>query len=244
MPTLRRAATTTEGMCVPGPPEDGSEAQRSTGEQRPDAAPLPDTAQRAADPREIALFPLHTVLLPGGLLPLRIFEPRYVDLVGRCLRGNEIFGVVLIQAGEESGSAVRTAAVGTAARIVDFQPLADGLLGVLCRGERRFRIISHHQQPDGLNCAAVDWLSEAAPEPLEPVFVPLARMVREAFASLTNSQRFIEPHYDDAGWVSHRLAEMMPLEPALLQRLLELERPGERLRLLAPLIDARGAQRA
>jgi Lon protease-like protein len=223
---------------VPGPRDGGGEARPSGGAQRP------DEGRRSSAAQEIALFPLHTVLLPGGLLPLRIFEPRYVDLVGRCLRGNDVFGVVLIQVGEETGSPVRTAAVGTGARIVDFQPLADGLLGLLCRGERRFRIVSQHQQPDGLNCAVVDWLSEAAPEPLEPAFAPLARMVREAFASLTNSQRFIEPHYEDAGWVSHRLAEMMPLEPALLQRLLELERPGERLRLLAPLIDARGAQRA
>ena len=204
---------------------------------------VPDSeVQQSAGAQEIALFPLHTVLLPGGLLPLRIFEPRYVDLVSRCLRSNDTFGVVLIQAGNETGSAVNTAAIGTSARIVDFQQLADGLLGLLCRGERRFRIISHRQQPDGLNCATVDWLSEAAPEPLEPAFQPLARMVREAFASLTNSQRFIEPHYEDAGWVSHRLAEMMPLEPALLQRLLELDRPGERLRLLAPLIDAQGVQ--
>ncbi|HEX4023806.1 MAG TPA: LON peptidase substrate-binding domain-containing protein [Steroidobacteraceae bacterium] len=196
---------------------------------------------RTAAEQEIALFPLHAVLLPGGLLPLRIFEPRYVDLVSRCLRSNEAFGVVLIQAGEETESSVSIAPVGTSARIVDFQPLADGLLGLLCRGERRFRVLSRRRQPDGLNCAAIDWLSEAGPEPLEPVFQPLADVVREAFASLTNSQRFIEPHYEDAGWVSHRLAEMLPLEPALLQRLLELDQPGARLRLLAPLIDAQGA---
>jgi len=190
--------------------------------------------------QEISLFPLHTVLLPGGLLPLRIFEPRYMDLVSRCLRSGEPFGVVFIQTGNETGSAVDIAPVGTSARIVDFQPLTDGLLGLLCRGERRFRVCSRRAQPDGLNCAAVDWLSEAAPEPLEPAFQPLAQMVREAFASLTNSRRFIEPHYEDAGWVSHRLAEMMPLEPALLQRLLELDQPSARLRVLVPLIEAQG----
>jgi hypothetical protein len=205
---------------------------------RPEGAGQPPAA-----PDEIALFPLHTVLLPGGLLPLRIFEPRYVDLVGRCLRSDVAFGVVLIQAGNETESSVSIAEVGTCARIVDFQPLADGLLGLLCRGERRFRVRSRRQQPDGLNCASVDWLTEPMSEPLEPAFQPLADMVREGFESLTNSQRFIEPHYEDAGWISHRLAEMLPLEPAQLQRLLELEQPVARLRMLAPLIDIQGARR-
>jgi len=187
--------------------------------------------------QELALFPLHTVLLPGGLLPLRIFEPRYVDLVSRCLRSGEAFGVVFIHSGNEAGSATDIAPVGTSARIVDFQTLADGLLGLLCRGERRFRVCSRHQLPDGLNCAVVEWLREPPAEPLEPQFRPLAQMVREALASLTNSQRFIEPHYEDAGWVSHRLAELLPLEPALVQRLLELHQPSARLRVLAPLIE-------
>ncbi|MGH8140890.1 MAG: LON peptidase substrate-binding domain-containing protein [Steroidobacteraceae bacterium] len=204
------------------------------------SAPPEGEGGRPAAAEEIALFPLHTVLLPGGLLPLRIFEPRYVDLVGRCLRSNEAFGVVLIQSGNETGSAVSIAEVGTSARIVDFQPLTDGLLGLLCRGEQRFRVCSRRQQPDGLNRAEVLWLTEPGPEPLEPQFQPLADTVREGFASLTNSQRLIEPHYEDAGWVSHRLAEMLPLEPALLQCLLELDQPGARLRILAPLVDAQG----
>lgn len=190
--------------------------------------------------QDIALFPLHSVLMPGGLLPLRIFEPRYLDLIGRCLRRDEIFGVVLIRAGEETASEVRTAEVGTSARIIDFQTLADGLLGVLCRGEQRFRIAERSQQSDGLNRAQVEWLRDGAPIAVQPHFQPLVRMVRDGLASLENSQRLLEPHYEDAGWVSHRLAEMLPLEPALLQRLLELEDPNARLGLLAPLMA--GAQ--
>lgn len=190
---------------------------------------------------DIALFPLHSVLMPGGLLPLRIFEPRYVDLIGRCLRCDEAFGVVLIQTGSEIESLVSTAPIGTSARIVDFQPMADGLLGVLCRGERRFRILTRSREADGLNRATVDWLQDTPCEPLEPQFQPLVGVLRRALASLVNSKRLMPPHYEDAGWVSNRLAELLPLEPPLLQRLLELDDPALRLRLLAPMIDSGAA---
>ena len=112
--------------------------------------------------QELPLFPLRTVLFPGGLLPLRIFEPRYVDMVGRCMRNGEVFGVVLIESGAETAGPVDTAMVGTTARIVDFQTLPDGLLGLLCRGEQRFRIVTRRVQSDRLHCASVEWLAAAA----------------------------------------------------------------------------------
>ncbi|HTW74134.1 MAG TPA: LON peptidase substrate-binding domain-containing protein [Steroidobacteraceae bacterium] len=187
--------------------------------------------------QDIALFPLQSVLLPGGLLPLRIFEPRYLDLIGRCLRHNEIFGVVLIRTGGETDSHVSTEPLGTSARIIDFQSMPDGVLGVLCRGERRFRICERSQQSDGLNRASVEWLPEIAPAPVPPQFQPLVQLLRQGLASLTHSQRFLEPHYEDAGWVSYRLGEMLPLEPAQLQRLLQLDDPSARLQALVPLIE-------
>ncbi|HEX4052454.1 MAG TPA: LON peptidase substrate-binding domain-containing protein [Steroidobacteraceae bacterium] len=194
------------------------------------------TDTSAASAQDLALFPLGGVLLPGGLLPLRIFEPRYLDLLGHCLRENQAFGVVLITSGTDTDSAVRTAEIGTSARVIDFQPMPDGLLGVLCRGERRFRILQRSQQPNGLNRARVQWLPEPPPVPPAARFAAAVSALRKAIASLINSQRFIEPHYEDAGWVSHRLAELLALEPALLQRLLELDDPEVRLQLLAPLL--------
>lgn len=188
---------------------------------------------------DIALFPLGTVLFPGGLLPLRIFETRYVDMVGRCMRNNDVFGVVLIHEGSETSSNVVTAQIGTSARVVDFQSLPGGLLGLLCRGEHRFRIDARHAQPDGLNRATVEWLSEAVSTPIEVDFQPLVPVLRKVLASLSNIGRFIEPRYDDANWVSHRLAEFLPLDPPLQQQLLEQPDPNERLRVLAPLIEAR-----
>ena len=188
-------------------------------------------------PADISLFPLGTVLFPGALLPLRIFETRYVDMVGRCMRSGETFGVVLINQGSDTSATVETAAVGTTARVVDFQTLEDGLLGLLCRGESRFRIVQRSQQDDGLNRAEVDWLSDPAGVALEVQYQPMVAVLRDALSRLTNLGRFIEPAYEDAAWVSYRMAELLPLPVNLQQKLLELDDPGERLRLLMPLID-------
>jgi Lon protease-like protein len=186
---------------------------------------------------EIALFPLNTVLFPGGLLPLRIFETRYVDMVRGCMRAQGVFGVVLIVDGNDTSSAVSIAGVGTSARIVDFQTQPDGLLGLLCRGERRFRVGERRQQADGLNRAMVEWIEDAPATPLDPQFAPLVGVLRKVMTRLASIGRFIEPNYEDASWVSHRLAEFLPLEPAWQQRLLEIDDPNMRLGLLAPLID-------
>ncbi len=187
---------------------------------------------------EIALFPLNTVLFPGGLLPLRIFETRYVDMVGGCMRQEAAFGVVLIVDGNDTGSAVSIAQVGTSARIVDFQTEADGLLGLLCRGERRFRVAQRRRQGDGLYRATVEWMHDAPLTPLDPQFQPLVSVLRNVMTPLANIGRFIEPNYQDASWVSHRLAELLPLEPPWRQRLLEIDDPNVRLGLLAPLIES------
>jgi uncharacterized protein len=192
----------------------------------------------SAQLEQIALFPLNVVLFPGGLLPLRIFEPRYLDMVGRCLRGDSVFGVVLLDGGSDTSREVSTALVGTSARIVDFQSLEDGLLGLLCRGERRFRISERSRNDDGLNCARVEWLEESKLVPLAAQFQTLVPMLREAIARLETMGRFLEPRYEDASWVSHRLAELLPLDQGALQRLLEIDDPEARLRLLAPMLEA------
>ncbi len=106
----------------------------------------------------IALFPLNIVLFPDGPLPLRIFETRYVDMVRRCMRESQTFGVVLIREGGEVGPA-ETFDVGTLAKIVDFHQLSDGLLGLSCVGGQRFRIRSRSRQADGLNLGEVDYLT-------------------------------------------------------------------------------------
>ncbi len=184
----------------------------------------------------LPLFPLRTVLFPGGLLPLRIFEPRYVDMVGRCLRTESEFGVVQILGGAETGAINELATVGTSARIVDFNTADDGLLGLLCRGERRFRIEQRSLQPDGLHLAEVSWLTEGATVPLTAAQRPLVAVLQRVLEELGTTARYLLPRFDEAGWVSNRFAELLPLDRAAQQRLLETDDAAARLEILAPLV--------
>lgn len=183
------------------------------------------------------LFPLGTVLFPGGPLSLRIFEPRYVDMVGRCMKDGTGFVVVLIVEGREAGGgALTTAAVGTEARIVDFNRLEDGLLGLTCIGGERVRVVRAWRQDDGLNLAEVAPLAAdpAAAVPGDCAHLPEA--LRRLYPDLGTLYAWVPPQFDDAAWVGNRLAELAPLEPAIKQGLLELDDPLERLRYLAPMI--------
>ncbi len=183
------------------------------------------------------LFPLGTVLFPGGPLSLRIFEPRYVDMVGRCMKDGTGFIVVLIVEGREAGGgALTTAAVGTEARIVDFHRLEDGLLGLTCIGGERVRVVRAWRQDDGLNLAEVAPLAPDAAVAVPGDCAHLPAALRRLYPELGAAYARVAPHFDDAAWVGNRLAELAPLEPAVKQGLLELEDPLERLRSLAPLI--------
>jgi Lon protease-like protein len=195
-----------------------------------------------SDPRlantEIPLFPLNTVLFPGGPLPLRIFETRYLDLVKRCLRENTGFGVVLIREGEEAGGGLTaTWDVGTYARIVDFSGQPDGLLGIEARGERRFRILSRSRARDGLNLAQVEWLPDERSVPLPNEFADLAPALEAVLIQVGEPYESLERRLDDAGWVAGRLAEILPLPPTHKQHCLELDDPVDRLCFLRPLFE-------
>lgn len=183
--------------------------------------------------REIALFPLKTVLFPGGPLPLRIFEPRYLAMVGRCLRENDGFGVVLIREGSEVGS-VETYSIGTVAQIVDWYQGSDGLLGVTARGGTRFKLEATHRQSDGLYMGTVSLLEPEPSTPLPEECQSMARLLAEVLDDLGSHYRSLPRAYDDAVWVGHRLAEILPLPLATKQSMLELDDPLERLSQLRP----------
>ena len=187
---------------------------------------------------ELPLFPLNTVLFPRGPLPLRIFETRYVDMVKRCMRESSCFGVVLVQGGSEVGQVPGFADIGTTARIVDFNLLPDGLLGISCRGERRFRVLRRWREADGLNMGAVEWIDDAAIPSLSvpPEYRHLADLLRRVLPELGDVYADIEPRYDDADWVGARLIEILPLALGDKQSCLELTDPLDRLALIAPLI--------
>jgi hypothetical protein len=189
----------------------------------------------------IALFPLSVVLFPAGPLPLRIFETRYVDMVGRCMRADQRFGVALIREGKEVGPA-ETFDVGTMAKIVDFHQLSDGFLGLSCVGERRFRILGRSIQADGLNLAQVEWIGTEPKVAVPERHAHLAELLKTVLPQLGEVYEGIEMHLDDAAWVGHRLAEILPIAAAEKQFCLELNDPIERLDVLRPL--AQGAPKS
>lgn len=188
-------------------------------------------------PGEIPLFPLGTVLFPGGPLPLRIFETRYIDLVRRCMRDGSGFGVVLLREGAEVGVPAVTFDVGTYARIVDFSQQPDGLLGIRATGERRFRILERRRARDGLNLADVEWLAEERSEPLPAEFADVAPAIDAILAQAGEPYASLERHLDDAAWISGRLAEILPVQVVHKQHCLELDDPVERLRYLRPMFE-------
>lgn len=184
---------------------------------------------------EIPLFPLNTVLFPGGPLSLRIFEPRYVDMVGRCMREGQGFGVVLIREGGETGLA-EFHEMGTLARIVDFNRLPEGLLGLETIGHERFRVRTHRRESDGLNVGEVEWFDGEPSCALPDEYAHLSQLLEGLLTELGEAYRHVERCPMDAAWVGYRLAEILPLTAESRQFCLELERPLERLRLLDALI--------
>lgn len=188
----------------------------------------------------IALFPLHAVLFPGGPLPLRIFETRYTDMVRRCMREQQPFGVVLIQEGEEAGPVATTATVGCSARIADFYTLQDGLLGISCVGDLKFLVRRVWRAADGLNLGEVTWLEPEPQLELPPQYARLGATVRRALDELEPQYQHVEKKYEDAGWVGARLTELLPIELDDKQILLELDDPIARLEALLDLVPGEG----
>ena len=193
-----------------------------------------------ASTASIPLFPLHTVLFPGGPLRLRIFEPRYLDMVSRCMRESSGFGVALIVSGQEAGGPAQTVDVGTLARIVDFEQLDDGLLGITARGERRFRIVHVHQESDGLNVCQVEWREEEARAEVPPEHAVLAELLRSAVEQIGPAYGELTPAYDDASWVGMRLAEILPMDTDAKQQLLELQDSAARFARLRGMLAEQG----
>lgn len=176
----------------------------------------------------IPLFPLRTVLYPGGPLPLRIFETRYVDMVSACLKEDFPFGVLLIREESETGPA-STYEIGTLARINDWYQGSDGLLGVTAIGERRFRLVAAKRQRDGLNIGDVELLEDEEPSPLPDDCRSMAQILAGVLGNLGKLYESLDTNYEDAGWVSYRFAEILPISPELKQSWLEISDPVERL---------------
>ena len=185
---------------------------------------------------DLPLFPLHTVLFPGGRLPLRVFEKRYMDMARACMRDGAPFGVCLIREGAEVGAPATPSEVGTLARICHWDMQQLGVLEIVARGESRFRILERRVEPDGLARAAVEMLPPEADAAVEPGCAPCVRLLERIVAE--HPALFELPlRLDSSAWVSARLAELLPLPLELKQELLETGEAGQRLRRLNDLLS-------
>ena len=184
------------------------------------------------DTVEIPLFPLHTVLFPDGVLSLKLFEARYLDMAARCMRANAPFGVCLIQEGGEVGNPAVPFETGTVARIGDWDMSQPGLLFITCRGGERFRIVSRDIHSDRLQTARVEVILEPPVESVPDELHGLLPLLR-AIVVDAGDEMFPPPHrFDDASWVGYRLAEILPIPVKARQRLLELQDPLSRLEII------------
>lgn len=187
-----------------------------------------------ADATTLPLFPLQAVLVPGAALDLRIFERRYLDMVGECGRGGSGFGVCLILEGDEVGTPASPAAYGTEAVIEDFGTTPEGLLLLRVRGRRRFHVVRTRVRDSGLVMADVQFRDELEGSTrVRPEHALLAELLRRILAQATDAKREPEPAlFEDAAWVGWQLAEVLPLSLTQRQALLQLDDPHARLQLL------------
>jgi Lon protease-like protein len=193
---------------------------------------------------ELPLFPLNTVLFPGGLLPLRIFEQRYIEMAKACLKDNRPFGVCLITHGDEVASTTSRpltfSPVGTQATLSTWDMPQLGILHVTAVGGDRFQVRSHRVAPDGLVVAEAAKIPAEPALPLPARFEALAKLL-ELVATRAGPHQFPETlAYDDASWVGYRLAEVLPLPLSIKQGMLEINDSDMRLSLLQKFLQQQG----
>ncbi len=184
----------------------------------------------------IPLFPLNAVLFPGGALPLRIFEPRYLDMVSKCLRTDTGIGVVLIKNGDEIGTAAEPHSIGTLCEISYWNRRTDGLLGVTLRGQQRFLVHSHWVEPNQLLMAEVEVLEPMPELELPKEYHALEVLLRRIMAQLGPPHTTLPEQYTEAGWVCARLTELLPLPLDEKQAILHIADPQARLRAVGAAI--------
>lgn len=190
------------------------------------------------DESDLNLFPLHTVLYPGMPLQLRIFEPRYLDMISACLKQDKSFGVCLIKRGDEVGKAPEIFALGTEARIKDWHLSDDGLLEIDVLGQNRFQVINQRVESNQLITSTVNYLANEPTVLLNSRYANLAEILRSLLHKLAPLYKTLQPQYNDASWLGYRLAELLPLPIIRKQYFLELEDPITRLQQLNDIVDS------
>jgi Lon protease-like protein len=189
------------------------------------------------EPSALPLFPLKTVLFPGGLLPLKVFEQRYITMTKACLKDDKPFGVCLLTRGDEvatgPGPATEFAPIGTLARIVDWDMPQLGILRLRTEGATRFQVQSHAPAEDGLVIGQVTGLAPEPPLALPESYRPLAKLLELLIDRIGHENFPATLPLSDASWVGYRLAELLPLPLPIKQSMLEINDCEVRLKALA-----------
>ena len=193
---------------------------------------------RAIAPTQLPVFPLGSVLFPGGTLSLKIFEQRYMDMAKACLKNSTPFGIALIRSGEEVGTPAEPEAIGTLAKIVEWDMQELGILQVRLRGESRFRLTAQSFTRSGLIIGEMTMI----PDDLHvdcPELPPCAAFLRKVLTQ-TASEQMAATRFDDAGWVSFRITELLPFNNTVKQKMLELTDARMRLEVLHRFLGDQG----
>ena len=180
----------------------------------------------------LPLFPLRGVLFPDGVVPLQVFEPRYLKMIGSCLREETGFGICAIRSGSEVGLAPDCYSVGTQAQVIDFSRADNGMLNLVAQGVRRFQILDTEVMPDQLLVGRIRWLDNPQPLFLPETYQVLQSLLQQLLRQAGEPYADITPKFDDADWVVGRLVELLPFALADKQRLLEMDSASQRLDVL------------
>jgi len=193
------------------------------------------------NPNTCFIFPLNTVLFPGGRLPLRVFEQRYIEMTKQCIANDRPFGVCQIKEGRETGTPAVPESVGCLARIVEWDMPQLGVFQLQTEGMQRFRILSSEVARNGLISATIETL------PNEEQVAPSSALCSEVLKAIiekVGAEHFPSPQrFDDAAWIGYRLSEILPIDRDTRQRMLQLSDPTERLAQLEQVLNAQGAPR-
>ncbi|MDX1456921.1 MAG: LON peptidase substrate-binding domain-containing protein [Marinobacter sp.] len=185
----------------------------------------------------VPLFPLNSIVLPRGRIPLQLFEPRYIDMLTRCLKEDRGFVIVLLREGMETSTTAAFYDIGTYVRIIDFQQLDNGLLGITVEGEAKVAVTRSWQAPDGLNMGDVEHLLAEEMGRVPEAFSELPVVLRALFRHPVVNDLDMQVDFDDARDVGWRLTELLPIDKQEKQRLVELQDPIERLGRLQELLE-------
>lgn len=185
---------------------------------------------------KIPLFPLNAVLFPGGVLPLRIFEPRYLDMISDCMKSESGIGVILIEDGKEAGKAAKVHEFGTMSFVSYWHKRNDGMLGITLTGDQRFRVLSTEVKSNQLTVAEVELLPDFETHQEEHDSEQFIKLLKQIIAQLDPPYTTMTKHYDSMDWVSARLIELLPLRLKDKQNMLAMNNVNERINYLHPLL--------